>query len=357
VVQANWALRQGDYHAARVGYSTAITMPLPADWHAFSLYRLALLEAASNPDSALALLATRAPTSVPPDPFLSPLLPTTFVSDSGRLYAVLQASAAERTQLLGQLYMDLGYYKLAEEQFARIPSDSPYALPSAAYAAYARWHSGEAQAAAAHLEQLTASYPGELRVHVLQALTAISSGALTSTATLTSTVGMLPTWHADTHLARALWYVSQSDYVNASLSYQRAVNLAPAHMRGHYALLAARFHLRTTYELCSEGPPVAQQAIQRLPGSAEAWVTLGAIRYQCSDFAGAAIATRRALELDPQRADAFFYRGAALVWLNRLHEARITLIRAADLAPASIWRERAELLLADLPPDRLAEDT
>jgi Tfp pilus assembly protein PilF len=355
VIQAEWALRQGEYGTAQAGYSTAITMTLPADWQAFTLYRLALLQAASDPDGALELLESPLSTvATQPDPFLTPLLPTTFVRDSSQLYAVLQASDAERPQLLGQLYLNLEYYDLAERQFAQVPPDSPYALSAATYAAYAEWHTGEEQAAAEQLEQLVTHHPGELRVHVLQALTTISSDTLTSTATLTSTVGMLPTWHADTYLARALWYVAQSDYVNASLSYQQAIDLAPAPMRGHYALVAAQFHLRTTYELCAEGLPVAQEASSQLTASAEAWTTLAAIRYQCSDFAGATIAAHHALTLDPQRAAAFFYRGAALARLNRLDEARITLIHAADLAPASIWRERAELVLDELPPDQFA---
>jgi tetratricopeptide (TPR) repeat protein len=165
---------------------------------------------------------------------------------------------------------------------------------------------------------------------------------------ISTTLEALIPGRAETYLAWALWHTAQSEYPLASMAYLQALTVAPDRERGHYALIAARFHLATTYDMCTVGLFAAQEATRRLPDNAEAWTTLAASNYQCGHFTPAVNAARRALALEPQRADATFYRGAALARLGKAAEARITLTHAADLAPASVWRERAEILLVQL---------
>ncbi|NJN17677.1 MAG: hypothetical protein HC822_16080 [Oscillochloris sp.] len=94
--------------------------------------------------------------------------------------------------------------------------------------------------------------------------------------------------------------------------------------------------------------PLVEQAAEGMTNSGEALTLLAALRYRCGQFAGAAEAAAQAqiLGAGPEAA---YYRGASLAALGATTEARHQLIRAADLAPASIWRARAELALATLP--------
>lgn len=351
VLRAGWAFQAGDYSTAERDYRAAFALPLPNDWRTQAIYRLSLLQAARSPEQALSVLQAPPPWQVqPPDPFLSPLLPATALADSARLYAVLQSSAIDRVQLLGQLYLDLGLDDLALHWFEQVADDSPHADEAAAFALYTRWRLGQQPGEPAEFARIVASQPASSRAQVLLALVTIvqSQDTLTSTDTLTGTQQALAPQSAETYLAWALWYLSHSDYVNASSAYQRAIVLAAPAMRGRYALLAARFSLTTGYEICTEGTSAAREAVERLPDSADAWATLAGSHYQCYAFAGASAAARRALSYDPQRADASFYLGAALARLEQEDEARAALIRAADLAPASIWRERAEGILTQL---------
>jgi tetratricopeptide (TPR) repeat protein len=155
---------------------------------------------------------------------------------------------------------------------------------------------------------------------------------------------------ADVQLAWASWYAAQRDYASAAAAYQQAVLLAAPVERGRYALLGAQFYLTTTYALCDEGLPLAEAAAQALPADGAALTTLAATYYACAQFAAAAEAARAAQAAGAGAgADAAYYLGAALAALGETPAARRQLIRAADLAPASIWRERAETMLAYLP--------
>jgi Flp pilus assembly protein TadD len=54
----------------------------------------------------------------------------------------------------------------------------------------------------------------------------------------------------------------------------------------------------------------------------------------------------RALAIDAADAEAAYYLGRALAALGDAVGARQALVQAADAAPASVWRERAERQLA-----------
>ncbi len=344
VLRAEGALHYGDYAAAELDYRAALGQPLLADWYMFVIYRLALLQAASNPTAAQTLLA--AVHHPPPVPmarlafFLKPLL---IYSDHDvqQLHRVLQSDPDLRPQLLGQFYLDHNLFALAEAQFTAIAPDSPYAQAAAAYAAYTRWRAGDSAQSLNQLQRLVAAHPDDPRARTLLALVYLNQANTNAARAQINTITALAPTSPDTHLAWAHWYIAQSDYVNASQEYQRVLNQAQPEQRGKYALLVARFHLYTTYEICTYGLPAAELAVGSLEDHEEAWTTLAACRYYCADFQGAVAAAQQALQYNAG-ADAAFYLGLALNAMGERAAARIALKRAADLAPASIWRERAE---------------
>lgn len=344
---ADAALARGDYLAAEAGYRAALAAPMPPGWAAHCRYGLALIGAADDPAGALALLAAAPAPAAPPDALLAPLLAPDG-DGPGRLAAVLAAEAGRRPQLLGQLYVGLGLYGLAEGQFARVDPRGPEALSAAAYAAYTRWRAGDAGEGLARLEALVAEHPDEPRARTLLALAYLGADASEAARGQLDAVAELTPGDPDVELAWASWHAARREYDRASLAYGRALAAAPAAERGAYALVAARFHLATTYDLCEAGLPLAEQAAGALPGEPEALSTLAAHRYHCGQFVGAAASAReaRAAGAGPEAA---YYLGAALAALGERDAARAALISAADLAPASDWRRRAEIALSLIP--------
>jgi tetratricopeptide (TPR) repeat protein len=354
VREAEWLLTSGDPAAAREHYRAALALPLPPDWHALARYRLALLQAAADPAQAQATLAAPPRHTAPTEPLLRPLLPLSPAESddaTARLAAVLRAAPPERARLLGQLYRDAGLARLALEQFEQAQAGAADTLAVAMQVAQARFAMGQPDASLRQVRRLAAQHPRDPRATTLLAMLQIAaSDTITETATLSTTLRALPRRRAETHLAWAAWHLQQSNYLAASGAYQEALALAPPDERGRYALLVADFHLSTAYELCSDGLAAARVAVDALPERADAWASLAAHRYQCSDFEGARRAAQQALELaDTPRADALYYLGAAHARQGNREAAYPLLLQAADLAPASVWRERAELLLGMQP--------
>jgi Flp pilus assembly protein TadD len=346
ILAGELALRQSSYAAAEAAFREALALPLAAPWHNIALTRLALLTSARDSAMALATLAAPPPPVAHADTFLHPLLPRQ-PHTREQLIAALTIPPAPRLRLLGHYFLDLRLYPLAEAQFNQVAPGSPDALGAAAYAAYARWSAGDRVGGIERLEALVADYPDEPRARTLLALAYVAQDESNAARTQIETIVQLSPARPDAYLAWASWYAAQHDYVAAAHEYQRALIAAPAAERGRYALLAASFHLELGYNLCEEGLPHAETATEQLPGSSDAWGLLAAHRYHCADFSGAVAAARSALAIaDDARSS--YYLGAGLAALGEQGEARNLLVRAADLAPASIWRERAERALARL---------
>jgi Flp pilus assembly protein TadD len=351
LLQAEQALKREDYAAAEAGYRQALTGPLPSDWYDLAVLRLALLGAARDQAAALVELSqlqAQRPASAPSAALLEPLLPRPAIS-IGQLSAVLQDEPASRAQALGQLYLDLGLYSLAEAQFAKVDSQGPEALTARTYAAYTRWLAGDRRGGLERLEQLVEAYPSEARARTLLALAYTAEDQSEAARAQIDAISKIRPASPETRLAWAGWYAAQRDYLRAAEEYQLAIAQAPAADKGRYALLGANFHLVTTYDLCTAGLSMAELAAQALNQNAAAQTSLAAHRYRCGDLAGAEAAARGALALSPAAADATYYLGAALAGLGDTAQARSELVRAADLAPASLWRSRAEEALAKLP--------
>ncbi len=346
MLQGEHALQQGNNAAATAAYSAARETSLPAAWWPLLHYRMALLQAADDPAGALAAWRAEDGMHAAAAPLLTPLLPD-FAAEAQHLRAILHTAAPDRAQLLGQFYLDQQLSTLARAQFAAIPADSPHALVAATQAAYARWQAGQHDDAVAQMEQVAAAHPNNLRIRALLTLTHLAQHEDEAAQQQVQVMRSLAPTHPETAVARAALALHQGDYISATLHYEQAIAGAADARKGAYALIAARFHHDTNYAMCDEGMRRAEMAIQHLPDNAEAWTILAANRYYCRDVAGAVVAARQALD-HQAGAEAAYYLGVALADLHQPAAARRALIRAADMAPASVWRTRAEQRLTEL---------
>ncbi|HEY0733580.1 MAG TPA: hypothetical protein VGD69_01635, partial [Herpetosiphonaceae bacterium] len=126
---------------------------------------------------------------------------------------------------------------------------------------------------------------------------------------------------------------------------RRARDIARPEVRGRYALALAEQHLSLTYRVCDSGITAANEATAIAAADPQAWQLLASMFYHCRSYNQAADAAQRGLALAPNDPALRFFLGAAL-WEDRSQDvARPHLIAAADLAPASEWRKRAEQTL------------
>jgi Tfp pilus assembly protein PilF len=347
VLEGESLLRAGDEAAAEASLRAALAAGLPAPWRALAHRRLAALRSAA-PDEALAELRLSEQPSPPADERLgiwtAPLLPSGG-PDAAALRAALAAEPARRPQLLGQLYLGAGLYGLAAAQFDAAAS-GPDALAARAYAAYTRWQAGQRGAGRAGLEALVREHPEEPRARALLALAYLAESDTGKARAELSSIRALAPRAPDTHLAWAQWYAAQHDYVAAAESYRRALQDAPLGQRGVYALELSSFYISTELHICDEGLQAVAQTARQLPDSTRAQTNLAAAYLRCGNPAAARDAAAQAMARDPASPEASYYLGRALVALGDRGGAQRAFVSAADLAPASAWRERAEAQLA-----------
>lgn len=351
VLRGEHALLTGDYTQAVAHYRAALTPELPTDWWALATYRLALLRGASEGPAALAELAPSlragdGPKAIVGAQLLTPLLPPVVPAD-GQLAKILRSAPDERAQLLGQLYLELGLPSLARAQFDLVPPTSPLALAAATYSAYTRIRSGDRAGGLNQLQTIVQNHPEDPRARALLALAFMADDKLDQAQKQIAVLEAAPGQQVQAQLARASWRSAQRDYIGAADAYRQLLATSSPAERGHYALLVAQFHLDSGFDLCQGGLDAADLAARELPVDADVQTVLAGSRLYCNDPGGAVIAARAALALAP-RADAAYYLGAALARAGRTAEARDALVQAADLAPASSWRKRAEQVIAGL---------
>jgi tetratricopeptide (TPR) repeat protein len=353
VLQGAYLLRSGEYAAAEAALRAALSEDLPLAWGMAAHHWLALLRASSDPSAALTELASaetvvtlpRAPRTI--EPFADPLLPPT-AELAKQLAAILQTDGDIRHQLLGQLYLEQGFYPLADAQFRAVNPSGPQAIPAAAYAAYGRWLVGDRVGGLEQLRTLVEQHPEEPRARTLLALVALGTNDMQTAQEQLQVVRRMAPNDPSTYLAWGQWQASQRDYLAAAQEYRRALDRASPQERGVYALYLARFHLDSTIEICESGLPAAQVAAQSVPPRADAWAALAQARLACGDPQAAKNAIERALELEPQRPEALYLQGKILAALGDRGGAQQALIAAADAQPASQWRVRAEIALEAL---------
>jgi Flp pilus assembly protein TadD len=344
-LDAETLLRSGDIAKAEQGFRAALAEALPPEWRTWCESRLVALLAARDQQAALQHTPIPASNVTPLAgdlrTLVAPLLPSNHPSRISILN-VLQGPAEERQQLLGQLYLDAGWNDLAEVQFLAVPRNSALGPAAAAYAAYARWQAGDLGEGQRRLEQLVAEQPAEPRARALLALAYMAKDDFTQASKQLQTIQQLAPGAPDTQLALGQWYASQAEYAQAVDAYRRAIAAAMVDERAFYQQALAEFHLITAYNLCEEGLSIADLVARQQPQQARSFEVLAAMQLRCGNLAGATVSARRALTLAPTSAEAAYYLGRALALSGDRRGARQALISAADLAPASDWRVRAE---------------
>ncbi|MDW8147987.1 MAG: hypothetical protein RMJ48_17045 [Roseiflexaceae bacterium] len=344
-LEAEERLRQHDYAGAEAGYRAALAAGLPNSWRRTAHARIAALRAGSDPAGAWQELckAVTAERGLHPleQPLAAPLRPLPR-PDAAQIAAILIADEVSRPQLLGQVYLDAGWTPLAEAQFATVRERGMLLQAAEAYTAYARLSNGDIPVALARLRDLAVAAPDDPRPRTLLALAHLAArNAQAALAELQEARRIAPN-DPDVLLALGEWHAVQRDYLAAAAAYDEARRVAPAAMRGTYALAQAQYHLRTSLQICEKGLPAAAEAVAWLPESPQAWSALAQARLACGDATGSRDAAAQAQALDSLSAEAAYHYGRALAALGDRAAARSALIRAADLAPASEWRRRAE---------------
>lgn len=343
VLAGNWRVQIRDYGGAEWFYRSALEQGLPDIWQRAVHLRLALLRASSDPAGAQAELAAREQPVALPEPyalrFVLPLL-----HDNPRQAVELTAALAERPpqrdRLLGRMYLDADLPDLALGRF--VAAGEPVA------AAYARWRMGDRQGGLAALAALADARPNDPELPPLLVMMYLSQGQ-SEQAGLVLAQALADAERPSVLLAQAQWWVAQREYLAAAAAYQHALDQAPAEQRGAYALLQARFQTFAGVQVCSVGRAAAAEATRLLPDDPRAWKSLADVLITCGEALPAIAAAEQSVRLDPADAEAAYHLGRAYILSGDPESARTALMRAADLAPASVWRVRAEQHLQSLP--------
>lgn len=352
VLEAEVSLNQQDFVRAERELRQALTYPLPVDWFRFTHQRLALLRASSDLVSALNELQLSE--SKPTEPasghyfqLAQALLPHSSLT-STQLRNILEAPAEQRAQLLGQTYLELAWYPLAELQFAAIPESSPLWFSAVSYLAYTQWQIGASDESISQLSKLMESYPEDPRPRALLALIQLSASQEDEARIQLNLVRTMAPYEPDTFLAWAQWHSVKREYTQAAQAYENARTRAAPAERLKYSIAQIRFHLNTNTSVCSTALQVAEEAATLEQQNSDVWTLLAQVQLACKQTQQALYSSQQALRLNNKHAEAYFYQGEALISLKQRDAARASLIQAANLAPSSIWRNRAEELLQQL---------
>lgn len=348
VLRGEYALRNGLEQPATAQFRTADQSALPEPWSSLIRLRLALLRAADNPAEAQQLLAAIPRTLPDQGPDLRPWLPLAslqIVAQARQLEAILRAPADQQAQLLGQQLSELGLYRLALARFERVDPAAPGALLAQAHAAFMRWQLEQTAAATTQLRELATVAPREPVIATLYATALVQQGALDAADAALNPAEAAAPLDPAIPLVRADVLAARREYTRAASELQRARDIARPAARGRYALALADFYLSRAYNLCSAGVDAARAATNSAPDDPTAWRTLAALYYHCRAYDAAAVAARAGLDRVSYDAGLRYFLGVALQASGQNAQGREQLLAAADLAPASEWRARAEAAL------------
>lgn len=149
------------------------------------------------------------------------------------------------------------------------------------------------------------------------------------------------------YLKRAQLELLQKNTDAAIADLVTAVKLKPDFAAAYY--LASQIYA-STGDFASALPP-ALSAAQVASGDPLAWYNLGVIAYASGDFTNAALALERALDLQPQYANALYALGLSYYQLGRVDDARRIFGQLNKLDPdQQIVRDIIDNLNAGKPP-------
>lgn len=342
------ALRVADVQAAAQYGLKALESTLGEPARSFAHLRVALALAGDAPAAAeqhVAAIPAALPAAAADIRAYMTLSSEEIVRHARQLEAILGSEPAVRGQLLGQQLLALDLHHLAIARFEGVPPDAPRVVLARAHAAVTRWELGQKDTAVEQLRELVEYAPHNPAVATMFATVALYRGQLdAASAALDVAEGWNPLDPA-IMVVRSDVLVARHDFPGAVAERRRAFEVARPAFRGRYARALAELHLRLTYQLCEAGADAARTATLLEPSAVESWRLLGSIVYHCRDFAGAADAARRGLQVAPNDAELEFWLGAALWESGQRRGGTVHLRNAADFAPSSEWRRRAEEIL------------
>ena len=303
-----------------------------------SLYRLALLTAATAPAEAAARLTTVV------------VLPSEFTARADRLLRAVQAGLEQADP--AYLYGRVGYELIQLEEWALAEHALGQAV--AANAGYSDAYAYLGLAQDAQGEDGTAAFAQAVKLAPDSALAQCLFGLHYSR--LGQSAQALPYLQAARQLDPsnpALLaeiggaYAAQNDLVNAEDAFSEAVRLAPREPQ--FWLLLARFHVDYEWKVAELGLPAARMAVGLNPEDASAHDALGYALVISGDLVNGRESLDRALQLNPELASGHYHLGLYFAIQNKTTEARAALNQALALDPDGPYGNLALKALALLP--------
>jgi len=330
-----------DYTAARFSLEQLVRwQPAEPDWR----YRLGLLLAAQDPEVALVHLSGAADL----DPNLvAPTQKLRAAIQRGRLSEDRAVTLLEAGRALGAI----GEWELAAEAFYQATQARPDYPDAWAFLAEARQQVGGEETADQAWEALQTALQLESDSLVANTLAALYWQRQRrydfARAHLQSVTDLYPR-------NPALWVelghtlALDGDLAAALDAYQQAVSLA--HRDADYYRYLADFTLRYQYHLGEVGLAAARQAVVLEPRDPAALDTMGAVLLRLGDLTSAERFLQRALEIDPNYAQAHLDLGLVYALQGDMAPAFGSWQRAATLEPDSAVSEQARRLIKNYFP-------
>jgi TolB-like protein/Flp pilus assembly protein TadD len=161
-------------------------------------------------------------------------------------------------------------------------------------------------------------------------------------AELASVPTVNPRAHEEYLLGRyLLWKGVEKDRVLAIEHFDRAISIAPDYA-APFAALAHAWWMRSAFgqltlrEVASPARDAAREALARDDRLAEAYAAKAYVQGMFDwDWAGAEATIQRAVQLEPNSADAHYVFAILLMAMGRLEEARVQIAHAARVDPLS----------------------
>lgn len=150
-------------------------------------------------------------------------------------------------------------------------------------------------------------------------------------------------WHAENPAdAKALFYQGVAlaftgRFAEAETAYRRALKIDPADFKCWNNLAALLFD---ALNQPAEGAKCLAQALKIDPGNKLGWANLASMNGQLGRHVQARVCAERALDLDPQMAEAHLHRARAAQMLGQMEIVRAASEALARLPPEKFKRTR-----------------
>jgi tetratricopeptide (TPR) repeat protein len=272
-------------------------------------------------------------------------------ADDQNMLAVLQAVEAEaeplrRTLTLGASFLQQSDLTLARQAFARAVEQAPGDAEPLAYLAHTLDRQGETGTAGELLARALALDPESVLAHYFLASHHRQIGNLSTAQEVLWQALLLDPENAALRVEMGEIFADLGDYVKAEEWYLGALEVAPEDLE--FQRLLAHFYLDHLYRVEESGLPAAQATADLAPGDARAQDLLGWGLHLAGRSVEGSQVLLVALALDPDLVSAHYHLGSLYLSTGRMDLARQHLRRTADLDTSGYYRQRAEMLLAEM---------